>query len=374
MECAETGISSSVEFIRTFNRRSSELRIPLSGSLDLTRRCNLNCIHCYAGGASGGALHGESLQGEMGTDKILSVLDEICEAGCLYLLITGGEPLLRQDFPEIFRYAKKKGLIITVFTNGTLITDEIIDLFREFPPQVVEISLYGATAETYEKITGVAGSYERCLQGINRLLSGNIRFSLKTILMTVNNHEFAALKNLAKRFGVKFRFDAEIFPCLDGREGPLALRVPAIEAIDKEFSDRERLRHWQKYFERTKGQAVADTLYNCGAGVTGFHIDPYGNLQPCLMVTSINYNLLSGSFMSGWNNVISGIINRAPGRASDCNSCEMRQVCSFCPAFFELENGSGDLPSEYICSMGRHRFQRITNMPFIGDGHAAEAG
>jgi radical SAM protein with 4Fe4S-binding SPASM domain len=367
MECAETGFPSSVEFIRTFNRKSAELRIPISGSIDLTRRCNLSCIHCYAGGSSIG-----TTQREMETGKILSVIDEICEAGCLYLLITGGEPLLRKDFPEIYRYAKGKGLLITVFTNGTLITDEIIDLLKELPPRVVEISLYGATAATYEKITGVEGSYERCMHGISHLLSGKIHVSLKTILMTANSHEFFDIENIAKELGVKFRFDAEIFPRLDGDKSPLNLRVPALDAAEKEFSDNERLMRWEKYFERTNGQSLPDTLYNCGAGVTSFHIDPYGNLQPCLMVTNIRYNLLTGSFMSGWNNVISSIINKGPGKAIDCNRCEKRHLCSFCPAFFELENGSGDLPSEYICSMGNHRFQRVTNMHFEGDRHAAQ--
>jgi radical SAM protein with 4Fe4S-binding SPASM domain len=367
MECTETSVTTSAEFIRTFNSKAAQLRIPLSGSIDLTRRCNLSCIHCYAGGSSKG-----TMQKEMDTGKILSVIDEICEAGCLYLLITGGEPLLRKDFPEIYRYAKGKGLIITVFTNGTLITDKIIDLFKDLPPHVVEISLYGATAATYEKITGVVGSYERCIQGISRLLSGKIHVNLKTILMTANSHEFFDIENIAKEFGVKFRFDSEIFPRFDGDKYPLELRVTAMDAIEKDFSDDDRRRQWKKYFEKTKGQPVHDSLYNCGAGVTGFHIDPYGNLQPCLMVTNIKYSLLSGSFISGWNNVISSIINKEPGSATDCNRCEKRHLCSFCPAFFELENGSGDLPSEYICSMGNHRFQGVINMHFEGDGHASK--
>jgi radical SAM protein with 4Fe4S-binding SPASM domain len=366
MECTETGFPSSAEFIRAFNIRSAELRVPLSGSIDLTRRCNLSCIHCYAACSSG-----DAAQKEMDTGKILSVIDEICEAGCLYLLITGGEPLLRKDFPEIYCYAKGKGLIITVFTNGTLITDEIVDLFKDLPPHVVEISLYGATAATYEKITGVAGSYEKCIRGVGRLISGKIHVNLKTILMTVNSHEFFDIEKIAKELGVKFRFDSEIFPSLDGNKTPLALRVPAVDAIEKEFSDHERHRHWEKYFEKTKGQSVPDTLYNCGAGVTGFHIDPYGSLQPCLMVTNIKYSLLSGSFVSGWKNVISSIINREPGRVADCNKCEKRHLCSFCPALFELENGSGDLPSEYICAMGNHRFQRMIHTDHEGDRHAA---
>ena len=162
------------------------------------------------------------------------------------------------------------------------------------------------------------------------------------------------------------------FHVLDGDKSPLELRVPAMDAIEKEFSDNERHMHWEKYFKKTKGQYVPDTLYNCGAGITGFHIDPYGNLQPCLMVTNIKYSLLTGSFMSGWNNVISSIINKEPGNATACNRCEKRHLCSFCPAFFELENGAGDMPSEYVCSIGNHRFQRVNNLNLEGDKHAAK--
>ena len=365
MECVETHLSSNAEFIRNFNKRSAELRIPVSGTIDLTHRCNLRCIHCYLGSNARA-----TMQKEMDTGMILTVIDEICEAGCLYLLFTGGEPLLREDFPEIYQHAKYKGMIITVFTNGTLITDKILDLFDDLPPYRVEISLYGATASTYEKISGVTGSYEKCINGINRLLSRKIHVSLKTILMTANSHEFFDIKNIAQELGVKFRFDAEIFPALDSNRSPLDLRVTVIDAIEKEFADNKKLDQWNNYFQKTKEQTLPDTLYNCGAGVTGFYIDPYGNLQPCLMVTNIKYSLQAGSFTEGWQTVISGIIKKEPGRASACNICEKRHVCSFCPAFFELENGSADLPSEYICSMGNHRFQRVKNINTEGDRHA----
>ena len=366
MECTETSFSPGAEFVRAFNRKASELRIPVSGSIDLTQRCNLGCIHCYLGGNARGAAHGE-----MDTGKIVSIIDELCEAGCLYLLITGGEPLLREDFAEIYRHAKEKGLVVTVFTNGTLITDEILDLFEDLPPHVVDISLYGATAAVYEKITRVAGSYDRCMQGISRLLSRKIQVNLKTILMTANVHEVFDIEHIAKGLGVKFRFDAEIFPRLDGGKTPLDLRVPPVDAIAIELSDNKKRSQWKSYFEKTRNQKVPDRLYNCGAGITGFHIDSYGNLQPCLMVTTLKYSLSTGSFMSGWRDVIPEIGARESGGATACNSCEERFLCSFCPAFFELENGFGDIPSQYICSMGKHRFHGVITMNLEGERHAA---
>jgi radical SAM protein with 4Fe4S-binding SPASM domain len=354
MQCAQDLLNNR-EFIKDFNRRAAELRVPLSGSIDLTHRCNLRCVHCYLKEPGN-----DLLRKEMDTGRILSMLDQITDAGCLHFLFTGGEPLLRQDFPEIYTHAKKSGLIVTIFTNGTLITDRVLALFKELPPHLVEISLYGSTALTYEKITRVEGSFQKCLRGIGRLLDHNIRVGLKTILMNLNSHEYFGIENMAKKLGVTFRSDAAIFPCMDGDKFPLSMRVPPADAVEKEFSDSERVHRWKEYFERVRGQLPSDNLYECGAGVTGFHIDPYGNLQPCLMTTKIKYDLSQGSFIEGWTGPMSDLLNkRADGLL--CSRCEKRHLCGYCPAFFEMENGAEDRYSEYLCSMGHLRYQFITN-------------
>jgi len=367
VECSANIWPGNAEYLSAFNIRAADLRIPLSGSIDLTYRCNLRCVHCYL---SGSRLQPEHK--EMDTLKILSVLDEITEAGCLNLLITGGEPLLRNDFPEIYSHAKKNGLLVTIFSNGTLITQKILELFEDLPPYIIEISLYGATAPTYEKITGVTGSFEKCMQGIRQLHDRNLKVRLKTILMTLNSHEFFAIQNIAKDSGIKFRFDAAIFPCKDGDKAPLELRVPADDAIIKDFSDKERALSWKQYFERVQGQSLDDTLYTCGAGVTGFHIDPFGLLKPCLMTKNIFHDLSEGSFLKGWHDIISKIKEKkAGGDVSGCHQCEKINICGFCPAFFEWENGEEDMRSEYICDIGNKRFEFIKNPYLWGVQNAA---
>jgi radical SAM protein with 4Fe4S-binding SPASM domain len=356
IECSETRWLSNEEYLRKFNRKSAQLRVPLSGSIDLTHRCNLRCVHCYLGDPSHRTQHEE-----MGTKQIMSILDQVTEAGCLYFLITGGEPLLREDFPEIYRHAKNNGLLVTVFTNVTLITDKILELFKDLPPRLIEISLYGATASTYETITGVPGSYKKCIHGIERLLDSGINVRLKTILMTINSHEFYQIENMAKAYGVKFRFDPAIFPCFNGDKTPLELRVPPEEAIEKDLSDEKRVSDWKKYFERTQGNILSDTLYQCGAGITGFHIDPFGRLKPCLMIHNITYNLAKGSFSKGWDEVISKILDKKAGDAHACYQCEKIHLCGVCPPFFGLENGQEDKRSEYICALGTYRFKKIKN-------------
>jgi radical SAM protein with 4Fe4S-binding SPASM domain len=355
MECAKTTTPcGNKEYLQQFNRKAVQHRTPLSGSIDLTHRCNLRCVHCYVGP--------QPLvvkKPELNTERILSVIDEITDAECLYLLITGGEPLLRKDFVEIYNHAKMNGLLVTVFTNGTLITDRIIKTFETLPPQAVEISLYGATALTYEKITGVKGSFKRCLSGIRRLLDRKIQVKLKTVLMTLNHHDFFEMEHMAKEFGVPFRLDPALFPRLNGDKAPLTLRVSPPEAVEKEFSDPERLQQWREFFERYKDIPVSDTLYHCGAGVTSFHIDAYGNLQPCLMTTNFRYNIAESEFAIGWHTVINTIQQKKAPASFVCNECERRVLCSFCPAFFKLESGVEDRKSDYLCSIGTLRHQRL---------------
>ncbi len=347
---------SNEEFLRAFDKRSAELRIPLTGSLELTSRCNLNCIHCYLGPHQGPE---RTNLPELTTSRMLSVIDEITDAGCLNLLLTGGEPLLRKDFKELYSHAKKNGMLITIFTNGTTVTADVVSLLADLPPQAVEISLYGATEETYEKITSVPGSYRKCMQGLHLLLEAGIRVDLKTMLMTLNSHELFRMENMAKELGLKFRFDAALFPKFNGDRSPVSLRVPPEEVVDKEFSDAERYAQWRDYYHHVKSLPASDKLYVCGAGMNSFHIDAHGSLKPCLMSRSLQYSLEKGDFATGWRDVIALIREKKAGKDYKCNGCEKGLLCGYCPALFGLENGKEDLCSAYTCETGKERFNRI---------------
>ena len=303
----------------------------------------------------------------MGTARILSLIDEITEAGCMNLLITGGEPLLREDFPEIYRHAKENGLLVALFTNGTIITEKIVELLCELPPVEVEMSIYGATAEVYESITRVPGSYEKCLRGIRSLLEQGIRVNLKTILMTLNRHEFFAMENMAKEFGVRFRFDAAISPCIDGDSAPLGLRVPPEEAVEKEMSDQGKVQSLKKFFERFKDRTLGPDLYGCSSGLTAFHIDPFGFLFPCMMALDMGYDTSGVGFKTVWDNIMPRIRDKKAGADFACRGCVKINVCGYCPGFFRLENGLEDVRSEYLCQMGSLRFQYIRNHVIKGD-------
>ena len=217
-------------------------------------------------------------------------------------------------------------------------TDRILDLFENLPPRIVEISLYGATASTYETITGIPGSYEKCLNAVRRLSERKIPVGLKTILMTLNRHEILDIENMAKKFGVKFRFDAEIFPDLNGDKAPLVLRVSPEEAVEKEFFDSDRARKWAQYFERKRGPLADNHLYNCGAGLTSFHIDSRGYLKPCIMTTDLTVNLSKESFLEGWKGRIARIRDKKAGNAIDVQPMRKAAPVRVLSRFFQAGN------------------------------------
>jgi len=364
----------------SFHDRCLRQRIPVGGSFDLTHRCNLRCRHCYLGDQIAIRRHrGE----ELTTGEILDILDQAAAAGTLFLTLTGGDPMIRPDFPEIYRHAVRKGMLVTVFANGTLVNETIIDLFRDLPPRQVEVSVYGATAATYEKITQVPGSFGRFIAGLDLLRGGGVRFRLKSVLMTLNRHELAGMEAMAEHYGVKFHYDTAIFPCMpyadneggsnlsSGRKwrqgpeslrDPLTFRIPAAEIAALDVATAERRRHWLGVYQHEKGKKLANRLYSCGAGIASFHIDPYGFLQPCVMTWSLRHDLRQGSFLQGWNGIIASLHRREAGDGYHCNRCAGRPVCLGCPSLFLLETGSERIVSEYICETAKARLDKIKQM------------
>jgi len=146
---------------------------PMGLVAELTHRCPLDCQHCYNNlpMADKTARHSE-----LTLDEYKRLLDEIAAAGTFWVLFTGGEIFARADFLDIYAYAKSKGFLITLFTNGTMVTERIANYLAEYRPFAIEITIYGATRATYEELTQIPGSYDRCMRGIRLLLE--VRISL----------------------------------------------------------------------------------------------------------------------------------------------------------------------------------------------------
>jgi len=346
---------SNQEYLQRFGAAARAARVPLSGSLELTARCNLRCVHCYLGGAE----RRRRASNELATARWLDILNQVAAAGCLDLLLTGGEPLLRRDFDLIYRHAKGLGMLVTVFTNGTRLSRRLVRLFRELPPRLVEVSLYGATAATTERITGSATAWARARRGVERLRAAGVQLALKTILMRENAAELGALEAYARELEVPFRLDSAINPRLDGGREPLNHRVDPETAVELELADPVRRRQWAEFQDKYETLPEDRRLYTCGAGVTGFHVDADGTLRPCLMVARPAADLLRAEFKQIWRDIIPRLHDKMAGNSFPCSRCEARLVCGSCPAFFELETGAETTPADYVCQLGRLRAERL---------------
>src|SRR6202451_3551534 len=221
-------------FSADLHQRQAGERVPMQVSIEVTRRCPLECLHCYNNLPMG---DDEARSREMTTEEHFKMLDELVEMGCFWLLYTGGEIFARKDFLEIYTYAKQKGFLITLFTNGTLINEKIADYLVEWPPFAIEITLYGRTRETYEALTMIPGSYDRCLRGIRLLKERGLPLTLKTVATSINKHEVVALRRFAgEEVGVGFKTDGQINPRIDCSQSPLAVRLTPEEVVALDMS------------------------------------------------------------------------------------------------------------------------------------------
>jgi radical SAM protein with 4Fe4S-binding SPASM domain len=336
-------------------RRAILGRIPLNGSIAMTHRCNLRCHHCYLGEERFTPLPG----GEQPTEFWLSILDQATDAGCLHLLITGGEVLLRTDFARVYAHAIRRGLLTTVFSNGTLVDDRVVALFAELPPQLVEISLYGASEEVYERVTTWPGSYKRCLHGIDALVAAGIPLGLKAMILADNKHEIPRMREMARERGLDFRVDPNVLPRFSGDQAPLGQRVPACEAVALEVQDPVLVERSVRYYEQRRDLPSEPRLFSCMAGVTGFHVDPHGTLLPCQVPSNVSYDLRTGSFLEGWEGEIARFHEQGIAPGYECHECSAREICGLCPAQFALETGSPYRKSDYNCSLGTARLAAL---------------
>lgn len=362
MGCLQIPIIPYREFSYPIHDEAARRNIPIVGELELTSRCNLDCAHCYC--------IRDINKKELTFYETCHILDEITEAGCFWLLITGGEPLIRSDFLDIYTHAKKKGMIITLFTNGTLITSRIADYLKEWPPFSVEISLYGATQETYEKVTAVPGSYKQCLNGIEMLIQRNIPLKLKTLITTLNKHELVMMKRYAEERNLDFRFDALINPRLDGSKKPCRFRIPPYEAVELDMADSKRRELWERvYPELNRPQKKPDILYLCSISMWSFYITAYGQLHACLIAQEPNLDLRKKPFSESWLELIAEMQTLKPKAGSKCRECELFPLCAPCPAWAKLENGDPDTVVEYTC-----RIAHLLVEVFRKDGFILKGG
>jgi len=336
------------DFGSQLSRAAAPSRVPLSGSLEITFKCNLRCVHCYIPDFSG--------RGEMTTGEIKRILSESADEGCLWMLLTGGEVLTRTDFPEIYVHAKRCGFLLTVFSNGTLMDERIADLLAEYPPLGIEFTLYGLSDETYLKTTGFPGRFTRVRRSIDLLLERKVPLSLKAVAMEPLSGDIKEMAAFCERLGVHFRYDAIVHGRLDGSLAPTQVRSTPDRVVEYDAGDPERLDDWLTFYRQyVKPTSPSPYLMSCGAGVNSFHVTPQGTLLSCEALALNGYDLRRGSFREGWYGIVGDIRERRAASFNVCAGCELKAMCDRCPATALLETGSPDGWIPYYCEITHRR-------------------
>lgn len=319
--------------------------VPLFAHLELTKRCNLACVHCYvAGGLS-----------ELCADRWVALIDELAAAGCLGVTLTGGEICLCADWQSIATRVHERRMLLTVLTNGTLLTDEDCGFLSGLRPRRVAISLYGAVAEMHDAITGVQGSHARAVDGIRMLKAHGVRCQISSVLMRENLSEFSEIIRLAKELDCEFRFDPTVGPRADGDVSVLEHRVPASD-LRTFYSDpdiRARSAIGVLLASEARRSRPRRAIRACAAGFSSVTVDADGLVRACMGLEPVFGSIAVAPFAEVWTGAVaSGFREAASAPLIECGNCELSGYCSTrCPRMALAEDGDLLGPSTRACEV-----------------------
>lgn len=327
-------------------------RKPFSVLFELTSRCNFNCIHCY--------LQNCHISQQLPFAEIKEILDILFENGILFLTFTGGEVFSRTDFLDIYIYAKKRGFFVEIFTNGYLINDNAINLFKEYPPLLVDVSLYGACEETYSRVTGVSGAFEKVIENCKKMQEAGVRVSLKTPVIKPTYEDLRAMRDLADSLGIQFVYTFEISPTIDRDTSPVDQQVPLRTILKHEFQNyydqvQDGTRALgEKNHEEIEALKKNPCVYACNVALNSFVIDYKGNMCPCMKLRHKGEKLTKDNYSVLWDK-FSIFSKKIASRNYKCLACPSRYYCDVCPAEMDLIYGDEEYRDNDLCKPAKIR-------------------
>jgi radical SAM protein with 4Fe4S-binding SPASM domain len=342
------------KFSLSTHKKNWQIDRPNVCQFELTFSCDFHCLYCYSDCYN----KPSHIKRELSTQQIKFILDKVYDAGCLWLCFTGGDPLRRKDFLEIYDYAKQKGFIITIFTNGYSLTKEIADFLKAKPPFVVEITLNAVNKKTFEEISGLADSYEKTMKAINMLIKRKIPLKIKTMVIKNNLEQLPKIKKFVEALGLRFDPSPFIHARLNGDLTPCSLRISPQQALgldgqfdtdaiqENEFNCSNRLNR------DNRPKADSDYLFRCAAGgKDGIHIDPYGKMFFCLSLRQPSIDVLRQDIQEGLFRLFPKMRKERLVKGSTCRSCGIRYLCYSCPGNAFLEKGDMESHLEWYCEL-----------------------
>lgn len=303
-------------FLSSVGRHAYHTRRPDGVTFELTYGCNLRCVHCF------NPTH-RALPRELSTSEVLHLLDELAAFGVLTVTFTGGEPVVRPDIHKILLHARSKGMLIRLLTNATRADATLVSTLLECGAEQICVSIYGATAATYERMTGITGSYTAFLHGLTLLTKADLPIVVRMPVTSLNDHEVEACRRLVEHLGRKFQYSLDMTPTVTGDLSPLEYRLPSSR---KMTIDQQMLAGWGSA-PMEDGACSPSQFIECACGQTRFAITPYGEMNLCTAFPIPRYDLRTGTVQEGWETLKRTVDDARPTQRYECPTCEVRSYC-----------------------------------------------
>ena len=340
-------------------------RYPTNGTFELTVRCNLHCKMCLF--RHDDSENADLIKNEMTAHEWIDMARQVAEAGTMNLLITGGEPMLRPDFCEIWEGIYKQGFMIELYTNATLVTPQIMEILRKYPPHKIGVTIYGASKETYEKVCGNGEAYYAMLRGIEFLQELPSIITYRTTVIKDNFNDVVLMEQMVKK---KFKSEAELIESrivtssvrgacsdvsacrLDAKKNIELLLHRGIEKAEKKVVSEGnipvgfKVQIHSKVSKNANGK-VRLSLLGCDAGMTSYTISWNGELLACQLLGQFYINIRKFGFKKGWKELV--FLIKVPELNEDCKECEYYSICEACPATRYAETGDMGGKVPYLC-------------------------
>lgn len=344
--------------------KASRAGIPLSGTFELTPCCNMACKMCYVRMTK---QQQEAVAPLRTAREWLDLAAEAQKHGMLYLLVTGGEPFLRPDIQEIISGLHRMGLLVTINSNGTMIDEKVIAWLKQTPPCRVNVTLYGASDDTYQRLCGNPHGYTQAVRGIRLLKEAGISVKINCSVTPDNVDDIQGILAFAEQEGLLVQATTYMFPPLRREPGMVGCneRLTAEEAAYqsarifclqhgedaflKKMEAQDRLTLPSELGEDCPVLPSEGEGMRCRAGKCSFWITWDGRMLPCGMFTTGAVDVFREGFVPAWDLVkrTAAAVRMAP----KCSKCKLHDKCRPCAAMALTETGRSDLVPEYRCQM-----------------------
>ena len=347
---------------------AAEKKVPLYGVLELLPLCNLKCDMCYV------RMSREEMEevGRLRTmEEWTKTAEDMMRAGTLFVLLTGGEPLLYPHFRELYQKLRELGMIITINTNGTLIDEAWADFFAENKPRRINITLYGASNETYERLCHYPGGFDKAVNGIRLLRERNIDVKVNGSLAKANVDDRMKIIELGESLDAPVRIDTYMYPSVRERTTPFNFHErlnpedaakARVEILHREMGD-ELFEQYAKQTiylaEHTEEGDACPGHMTCRAGQSSFVVNWQGMIRSCIVLDQPSYGAFdtTDDFMTLWNKIVRE--TEEIKTSVECNQCKLRHVCNTCAAAAIAECGDSEGVSKYLCEYTKETVRNL---------------